>query len=366
MTVSALMPRIVRHIELNGPMAVSDYMAMCLLDPEYGYYTKAEPFGANGDFTTAPEISQLFGEIIGAWLINAWLTVGKPSPFTLAEAGPGRGTLMKDILRTAAIEPAFSAAAKPVLIEASPRLRAIQSETLGGTAKRTQWLNDFERLPDRPLFLVTNEFFDALPIRQFIFHRNQWVERCIGLGENESLQWQMGTGKIETDHLPSYLKNVPAEGSIVETSPARESMAAKIAAHIAEHGGVAINFDYGHTTTAVGDTFQAVHHHAFANPLQEPGKRDLTSHVDFAALSQSAGSQGAHAFQVMAQGAFLLQCGLLERAGQLGAGKSQEVQEQIRNDVQRLAGSGPQEMGELFKVWCLAQNEGVQIAPFEV
>ncbi|MEO0544044.1 MAG: class I SAM-dependent methyltransferase [Pseudomonadota bacterium] len=364
MTADALTAKIRRLIALNGPMPVSDYMAICLLDPDHGYYTRSEPFGKDGDFITAPEISQLFGEIIGAWLINTWRRLGRPTPFVLAEAGPGRGTLMKDILRAGTIDPAFADAAQPTLIEASPKLRAVQAATLADAAGRTVWLDSLDQLPDLPLIMVTNEFFDALPFRQFILHEGKWVERCVGLNEEGVLQWQLGTAQLSTDQIPANITQAAQEGAIYEISPSRENTMAVIAKHIAQHGGAAINFDYGHTETAIGDTFQAVKKHTFADPLDTPGNADLTSHVDFDALSRSARTEGAFTFPIMTQGEFLLQCGLLERAGQLGANKPSALQVQIRADVQRLAGNEPEDMGDLFKVFCIAQSDQVALAPF--
>ncbi|MEL6201713.1 MAG: class I SAM-dependent methyltransferase [Pseudomonadota bacterium] len=358
------MSRIRRQIELNGPMSVAEYMALCLLDPEHGYYTNAEPFGVGGDFTTAPEISQLFGEIIGAWLINAWHALGKPEPFTLAEAGPGRGTLMRDILRTAAIDPAFKNAANPTLIEASQKLRTNQAETLATEAARTVWLDDFDQLPEQALLLVTNEFFDALPIRQFIHHKGRWMERCIGLNDHEALRWQVGTQRITAQELPRGATENEEEGAITEIAPARESVMAKIANHVAKHGGAAINIDYGHAKSGLGDTLQAMQKHEFVDPLIAPGQVDLTSHVDFEALTRVAMFEGAYAFPIKTQGDFLIQCGLLERAGRLGAGKSVKVQDQITADVQRLAGDGDKDMGNLFKVFCVTQKSSTALPPF--
>ncbi|MEO1747925.1 MAG: SAM-dependent methyltransferase, partial [Pseudomonadota bacterium] len=244
------------------------------------------------------------------------------------------------------------------------KLRTRQTETLATEATRTVWLEDFEQLPERPLLLVTNEFFDALPIRQFINHDDKWLERCIGLNDQEALQWQIGTQQIPLNEIPGTLQSDVTEGAIFEIAPARESAMARIANHVAKHGGAAINIDYGHAKSGLGDTFQAMQKHEFVDPLTAPGQVDLTSHVDFEALSRAAIMEGAHVFPVKTQGDFLIQCGLLERAGRLGAGKSEKVQDQIRADVQRLAGDGTQDMGDLFKVFCVTQKSSVKLPPF--
>ncbi|MEN0000415.1 MAG: class I SAM-dependent methyltransferase [Pseudomonadota bacterium] len=363
MTQAPLAETIRKQIAINGPLSVAHYMSLCLLDPKHGYYTQATPFGAQGDFITAPEISQLFGEIIGAWLINAWHVLGKPAPFLLVEAGPGRGTLMRDIARTARLDAAFRAAADLILIEASPKLRAVQEQTLQDAAIEARWLSDLDQLPDLPCMMVSNEFFDALPIRQFVKHRDQWLERVVGLGEDNQLQWQTGTASLSPASLPATAGTVD-DGAIFEVSTAREAVVAAMAAHIAKNGGIGLHFDYGHATSAPGDTFQAVHRHAFVDPLDTPGQADLTSHVDFEALARSAKRQGVHPYALMDQGDFLLRCGLLERAGQLGDQKPVTVQQQITADVKRLAGDGPDDMGELFKAFCFAHEKVGALPPF--
>ncbi|MEM1375909.1 MAG: class I SAM-dependent methyltransferase [Pseudomonadota bacterium] len=363
MSDTPLADRIKQQIAINGPMPVADYMSLCLLDPKHGYYTQAEPFGTNGDFITAPEISQLFGEIVGAWLINAWRALGKPNPFVLAEAGPGRGTLMRDVLRTARIDAEFVDAATVYLIEASPKLREVQRETLIQSGQELTWATTISDLPSLPQLLVSNEFFDALPARQFIKVGDDWLERCIGVNNNGDLHWTTGATRLAKGDIPKVANNAET-GSLLEISPAREAIASEMAAHIQAHGGVVLHFDYSHTRSGFGDTFQAVKAHQFVDPLQNPGTADLTSHVDFEAIGQAAQASGATVFPPMTQAEFLLNCGLLERAGQLGTDKSSDVQNQIRADVQRLAGDGPNDMGELFKVLCFAQPDCPPLLPF--
>lgn len=355
---------IAARIRAGGPISIADYMVECLLHPDHGYYAQREPFGSAGDFITAPEISQLFGEIIGVWLVHAWRQAGRPSRFVLAEAGPGRGTLMADILRTARIDPAFGAAAHVTLVEASPRLRAIQEETIGALAPGALWFDRLEHLPDGPLFLIGNEFLDALPIRQFVKTTSGWRERLVGLDADDEFQFVAGPASLPDDALPAD-HDAASPGAIFEVSPAREAVAATLAERIARDGGLALLIDYGHARTAIGDTFQAMRHHAFADPLAEPGLADLTSHVDFAALARVASNAGAAALPILTQGDFLVATGIVERAGALSTGKDAATQADIRQAVERLCGNGTGQMGALFKVLCLVGTDFPRpLAPF--
>ncbi|GHD11713.1 class I SAM-dependent methyltransferase [Tianweitania populi] len=345
--MSGLTKRLRALIATNGPISVSDYMAICLFDPEHGYYTTREPFGQAGDFTTAPEISQMFGELIGAWVLATWQALGAPSPVTLAEIGPGRGTLMKDMLRTLRrLQPAFCEQATIALVETSPRLRAVQRETLSAFDLPLRWHDDVAELPKQPLILIGNELFDAVPIRQFVKVEGAWRERLLALGEDDDLSFVAGPGMPDAALLPDDAMQAP-DGSIAELAPARSAIMAAIAAHLAVHGGAGLFLDYGYLKPAVGDTLQALRKHAFADVLAEPGEADLTAHVDFAALAAVAETAGLKA-HLTTQGDFLLAVGLLQRAGQLGAALDETGQQAIRDAVERLA--GPDQMGELFKV----------------
>ncbi len=346
----SLKDRIRAQIATEGPLRIADYMALCLFDPEEGYYTTAEPFGTDGDFTTAPEISQMFGELVGAALIGHWQALGSPDRFTLAEVGPGRGTLFADIARTiATLAPAMAAAGDAVLIEASPRLQAIQHETLAQAPLPTRHVSALAEIePDRPLLIVGNELFDALPFQQFVKTDQGWRERVVTLGNDGSLTFGVGAGTVDDALLPADAANAPT-GAIVELSLQRAALMDGIAHRLSEHGGAALFFDYGYFERRVGDTFQAVRRHAFTDPLVEPGRADLTSHVDFATLAAIARKHGL-SVDLATQGDWLLKRGLLERAGGLGAGRDQAMQESLRAAVQRLAGDGPNEMGDLFKV----------------
>jgi SAM-dependent MidA family methyltransferase len=348
--VTPLAERIASLVEASGPIGVADYMMLCLFDPAYGYYTTREPFGAQGDFTTAPEISQMFGELTGVWIYQAWQSVGGPSPVTIAEIGPGRGTLMKDILRTLGrLDPALTRSARFALIETSPRLIEIQKRTLGGTNARITWHTSIETLPPAPLLLIGNELFDALPIRQYVKTASGWREHVVGLDKDKRLTFMAGAGAPDMALLPPDAADAP-EGAIVELAPARTALMETIAQRLADHGGAALFIDYGYDEPGIGDTLQAVRRHEYDEVLAHPGEADLTAHVDFAALASVARSHGLTA-SVTTQGDFLLRMGLLERAGALGANGSETLRDKLRAEVERLAGPGATGgMGELFKV----------------
>ncbi|MGQ7792703.1 class I SAM-dependent methyltransferase [Faunimonas sp. B44] len=353
MTGTPLAAKLARLIRANGPITVANYMAICLGDPEHGYYATRDPLGAAGDFTTAPEISQMFGEIVGAWLAHAWALAGAPAAVRIVELGPGRGTLMADVLRVLARVPGLAAA--PVhLVETSPALCARQRETLSGHAGSIAWHDRLEAVPEGPILLVANEFFDALPIRQFVRARGAWRERMVGLGEGERLAFGIGPGMIDTPLAAP-------DGAILEVNPPAAAMMQAIAGRIARHGGAALVIDYGHAATAPGDTLQAVRRHAYCDPLEAPGESDLTAHVDFQALAAAARAGGASVHGPIAQGRFLLDLGLLNRAGQLGAAADEAAREAIRAAVERLAGRDA--MGELFKVVAVTPH-GLTPPPF--
>jgi SAM-dependent MidA family methyltransferase len=345
--VTPLAERIASLIEASGPLSVADYMALCLFDPAYGYYSTREPFGVGGDFTTAPEISQMFGELVGVWIYEAWQSAGAPSPVTIAEIGPGRGTLMKDVLRTLGkLHPLLVRSAGFALIETSPRLTGIQKRTLDGAEAEISWHTGIETLPPAPLILVGNELFDALPVRQYVRTAAGWRERVVGLDRDGQLAFMAGPGAPDEALLPPEAADA-AEGAIVELAPARTALMEAVAARLAGHGSAALFIDYGYLEPGIGDTLQAVRRHEYDNVLAHPGEADLTAHVDFSALASVARSQGLTA-SLSTQGDFLLRMGLLERAGALGAKGDETLRDKLRSEVERLA--GPDAMGELFKV----------------
>ena len=343
--------RIAARIAAEGPMPVSEYMALCLLDPEHGYYTTREPFGAGGDFVTAPEVSQMFGELCGTWLVAAWQALGSPPDASVVEIGPGRGTLAADMVRALRIL-APVLAERLHLVEASQRLRERQRERLAAAHAAATHHDDVDTLPGGPLLIVANELFDALPTRQFVASNGRWIERCVVLS-GDGLAFGLGAGALDEPC------NEP-DGTIREAAPAREALMSRIADRIKAEGGALLALDYGHSG-GTGDTLQAVARHGFVDPLAGPGEADLTSHVDFAALRAVALARGAHVAGPITQGDFLLGMGLLERAGTLGAGLGDAEQEAIADDVERLA--GPDAMGTLFKAIAVS-GRPLDLPPF--
>jgi len=335
--------RLKARIAATGPMTLADYMAECLFDPEAGYYATRDPLGAAGDFTTAPEISQMFGELAGLALAQNWIDQGAPAPFVLAELGPGRGTLMADIWRAAGIVPGFHAAARVHLVEASPTLRAIQAQRLRDLP--VAWHDSAGDLPDAPLWLVANEFFDALPIRQFQRDGRAWRERVVGLQDG---RLALGlTEPVQHPDIADRLATTP-EGGIIEFRPAAAPVMAAIEARIKARGGAALIIDYGEAQSH-GDTFQALRGHAFADPFADPGAADLTAHVDFAALARAAPRLTAS--RLTPQGVWLDRLGITQRAARLA--ETLQGAERVSHLAAHRRLTHPAEMGNLFKVLAL-------------
>ncbi len=329
---------IAARIARTGPITIADYMAECLMHPTHGYYATRDPFGAAGDFITAPEISQMFGELIGLSLAQAWLDQGSPTPFTLAELGPGRGTLMADVLRATKAVPGFHAAAKVHLVETSATLKALQAKAL----PLAHWHDSVTTLPDAPLFLIANEFFDALPIRQFIRDGDGWRERMVGL-EDDRLT--LGLSAPAPLALLEHRLADTGDGDLVEICPALPAMVQQIASRIATHGGAALIIDYG-DWTSLGDTLQALRGHDHVDPLTTPGAADLTTHVDFAEIARHA--PPARHTRVTPQGVFLERLGITDRAQALARSLQGEGLAAHIAAHRRL--THPDEMGTLFKV----------------
>lgn len=348
-------------IEAQGPMPVAEYMSVCLFDPENGYYTTSQPIGLQGDFVTAPEISQMFGELVAVWLIAAWTAGGRPRNPVICEIGAGRGTLMRDIVRTVGqLSPGMLENAAIRIVETSPRLQKEQQQTLADTGVNVRWHQAIDELPHQPLYVVANELFDAIPVRQLVCSERGWVERCVGINKNGALEFVASGLSIPGDVLPAGHAQ-QSVGAIFEHAPARAAMMTGLAARIAYDGGGGIFFDYGHTETGFGDTLQAVRGHKMVDVFDRPGEADITSHVDFRELALAAYREGLSA-RLMEQGRFLVKMGLVERAGQLGAGKPKAEQEGLKAAVERLAGADG--MGTLFK--CLAvYPPSLSLPPFD-
>ncbi len=337
--------RIAAEIRATGPMRLDRYMELALADPRHGYYATRDPLGAQGDFVTAPEISQMFGEMIAVALAGAWVDQGRPRPVVLAELGPGRGTLMADMLRALAALPDLRTAIEVHLVETSPALRARQRERLGA---QVHWHDRVGTLPEAPLLLVANEFFDALPIRQFRRESGGWRETLVGLGPGGALEPRL-SGLLPPQLLPGHWHRT-RPGDTVEICPAAKPIVEAIAARLARHGGAALIIDYG-GEGGVGDTLQAVRAHRAVSPFEAPGEADLTAHVDFAALAEAARAAGCAATGPVGQGLFLERLGITARARQLAARLGGEALEQHVAAHRRL--THPAEMGTLFKVLAL-------------
>ncbi len=347
-----------RRIQAEGPLSIAQYMAECLLHPEHGYYATRDPLGAQGDFTTAPEISQMFGELLGLALAQSWINQGCPAPFVLAEPGPGRGTLMADIMRATAGVPGFREAARVQLIEASPVLREKQRATLAGAGiTEITWLDRVDQLPEMPLFLIANEFFDALPVRQFTRDEKGWREHQVALAEGAlCLALSTPAPIAALDHRLGDTR----PGDIVELCPAAAPIIGDIARRIGEHGGAAIIIDYG-GWHSLGDTLQAVRNHAPEPVLAAPGQADLTAHVDFEALAQAA--RLARRSGPITQGTLLQRLGISQRAAQLAERLEGAALDSHVAALQRL--TAPEEMGNLFKAIAFVREGSAPVPGFD-
>jgi SAM-dependent MidA family methyltransferase len=358
---TALEAEIARMIAIDGPMPLARFMALCLGHPEHGYYATRDPFGAAGDFITAPEISQMFGELIGLWSVSVWQQIGTPDPVHLVELGPGRGTLMADALRAAKRVPPFRAALRVALIETSPLLRQRQEAALAGADVPVAWHRDIAETDEGPLIVIANEFFDALPVHQAVRAADGWHERMVGLDEAGRLVLA-----LHPDPLPGFAallsKNLgpTAPGSVYEWRSGR--LVEDLAQRIACDGGTVLIIDYGHAASAFGDTLQAVGRHRFADALERPGEIDLTAHVDFAALARSARRGGARAWGPMPQGIWLKRLGIEARAARLRAAAPARAAE-IDAALERL--TAPDEMGTLFKVMAITAGGASAPAGFD-
>ncbi|MEM7428435.1 MAG: SAM-dependent methyltransferase [Pseudomonadota bacterium] len=345
------------QIAQDGPLPVAHYMALALGHPKYGYYMRGDPFGARGDFITAPEVSQMFGELIGVWCAAAYRFMGDPERFALVELGPGRGSLMADLLRAASVMPGFREAAELHLVETSPVLANQQKIKLKGAAGEMHWHAALDDVPDMPLIVIANEFFDALPIQQMQLTEGGWRERVVGL---QGDQLTMGLGGPAS--APAYAA-AAEPGAIAEVSAARDAAARIIGQRIAVHGGAGLIIDYGHMESACGDTLQAMSKHGYVDILERPGQCDVTSHVDFEALAAEIEAGGAKTHGPVPQGPFLLSMGLQIRAEKLREKAMRRQARHIDSAVERLAAR--EQMGELFKVLAVTHPDYPTPAPFE-
>ncbi len=345
--MTALADKIRRTIRLTGPITIAEYMATALSDPEHGYYAsprRRAPMGADGDFVTAPEISQMFGELIGLWCADRWQALGAPNPVRIVELGPGRGTLMSDALRAMHAVPGLTEAIDLHLVETGRGLRDVQGVVLGDADPH--WHDDLTSVPDGPILLIANEFFDALPIHQYVGTRDGWRERLIGTKSNGDFVFCNSSGRTRASAFIDMLGAPGMPGDIAEISPASISLAGLISARAVAAPCAALIIDYGRCGM-LGDSLKGIVDHHEGSILDRPGDVDLSAHVDFAALARAATEAGASVFGPTPQGAFLRSLGIEMRADILRRGATPTQVGSIDTALHRLTDVG--QMGELFK-----------------
>ncbi len=331
-----------------GPIPVAAFMAAANGDPEHGYYARRDPLGREGDFITAPEISQVFGELIGAWCADAWHRMGTPSRVLLVELGPGRGTLIADLLRTAKGIAGFAEALDIHLVETSPALAKLQQTALGGAP--ASWHRTLATVPDGPFLLIANEFFDALPVEQYVSRRDGWHRRAVDI-DGDGFRFLDGPRVPD----PPWAAGHAEDGEIREASPETVGVVREIAGRLSTGRGAALIVDYGYASPGVGETLQAVARHRYADPLAAPGEADLSAHVDFAACVEAARSAGARSHGPVPQGLFLRRLGIDIRRDRMLEAAAPEQRATIRAACRRLTDGGA--MGELFNVLAVTDRD---------
>lgn len=348
-------------IAQDGPIPLDRYMALCLSHPQYGYYMRAEPFGRDGDFITAPEISQMFGELLGLWTAGVWAQMGQPARLNLIEVGPGRGTLMADALRALRVVPGLLPALQVHLVETSPRLAARQRATLAEAPVPVHWHASLDSVPAGDMVLIANELVDALPIRQFVRMENGWHERMVGL-EGEQLIFGLSPDPTPDPPIAPRLLDMPP-GHLAESCAPGRALAGAIAQRLVQAPGAALLIDYGYETSACGDSLQAISRHAYTDPLSTPGEADLTAHVDFERLADAARQVGAAVHGPLPQGEFLNRLGLAARAQRLMVARP-DLAGDIDAARRRLTDMGAGGMGSLFKALAFA-TPGLPLPAFD-
>lgn len=349
-----------RRIAFEGSISTAAFMADALGHPEFGYYMRGDPFGRAGDFITAPETSQMFGELLGLWCAEIWRLMDRPDPFVLAELGPGRGTLMADVLRAGRVLPGFCAAATLCLVETSPGLRAAQERALQG--RHAHWFDSFLDTPEAPLILLANEFFDALPVHQFERRPEGWRERLVTVDDGEFALTLSPLASARSALIPQPLAADAPEGAVAEVAPAAISIAASIADRIALFGGAALIVDYGHGAHRTGATLQGIRGHSACNFLEHAGEADISAHVDFAALAEAARHDCA-VYGPIPQATLLRGLGIEMRARQLLQSASDAQARDIEAAFHRLI--DPEQMGSLFKALAITHPDLAPPPAFE-
>jgi SAM-dependent MidA family methyltransferase len=359
---SPLQSEIKKLIKSSGPMPVWRYMDLCLTHPKHGYYVSRDPLGREGDFITAPEVSQMFGELLGLWAASVWKAIGSPSLLRLIELGPGRGTMMADALRALRVLPPLYQSLSIHLVEINPLLREKQKATLSGV-RNIAWHDNIDDVPDGPSVIFANEYFDVLPIHQVVRGQNGWHERTVEIDGNGKLIF--GAAPEPTPRfeilLPPLVRAAPV-GAVFEWRPDAEIM--KIASRVRDQDGAALIIDYGHLRSDAGDTFQAIARHSFTDPLKSPGQADVTAHVDFQALVRATEDIGARVHGPVTQGDFLKRLGIETRAVTLMAKTTHEISEDISGALKRLVGGGRGGMGQMFKVLAVSEPNLTSLAGF--
>ncbi len=349
-------------IRQDGPLTIERYMALCLGHPEHGYYMSRDPFGRGGDFTTAPEVSQIFGELIGIWCISTWQMMGTPGEVRLVEIGPGRGTLMADLLRASKVMPGFAESITVHLVETSPTLKAAQARTLERSGIDIAWHGHLDEIPPGPVLIVANEFLDALPVRQLQLTETGWHERMVGLAsDGESLQIGLSADPLPAALVPDWAAGADV-GAIAELCPARDAYCRAIAERLATAPGAGLFIDYGHSISGTGDTVQAVRKHRSVDILHQPGNSDLTAHVDFQRAARMFTAAGLNVYGPITQSRFLAGMGLAERLDILTKRGDARRRMSLRSAAQRLVAGN--QMGQLFKVLVATHPDVPEPAPF--
>jgi SAM-dependent MidA family methyltransferase len=359
---SPLQAELKKLIASSGPMPVWRYMELCLTHPRYGYYVSRDPLGREGDFTTAPEVSQMFGELLGLWAASVWRAMDSPPALRLIELGPGRGTMMADALRALRVLPPLYQALSIHLVEINPVLREKQAATLSGV-RNIMWHDHIDEVPPGPSVILANEYFDVLPVHQVVKREGGWHERTIEIGADGGLAFGASAEPMPRFEvlLPPLVRAAPV-GAVFEWRPDAEIM--KIATRVRDHGGAALIIDYGHLRSDAGDTFQAIARHSFTDPLKNPGQADVTAHVDFQALLRAAEDLNARVHGPVPQGEFLKALGIEQRAATLMAKTTPEVSEDISGALKRLTEGGRGGMGSMFKVLAISDPALTVLAGF--
>ena len=359
---SPLLAEIKKLIKSSGPIPVWRYMELCLMHPQHGYYLSKDPLGREGDFITAPEVSQMFGELLGLWAASVWKAIDSPPILRLIEIGPGRGTLMADALRALRVLPPLYQALSIHLVEVNPVLRDKQKSALSGSRNIT-WHDTIDDVPDGPSVIFANEYFDVLPIHQAVKAENGWHERTVELDDSGKLAFGVASDPIPRFDvlLPAWVREAPV-GAVFEWRPDAEVM--KIASRVRDQEGAALIIDYGHVRSDAGDTLQAIARHSFADPLENPGQADVTAHVDFQALVRATEDLGAGVHGPVPQGDFLKRLGIETRAVNLMAKATREASEDVASALKRLVGGGRSGMGQMFKVLGISEPNLTTLAGF--